>query len=178
MLQLSKSLSKIPIISLRLGGLVGMANEPVINPHNLKVVGWWCKLRGDNTEHILLVSDVRNSTPQGLAIDDESALSHPEELVRYKEIIGAHFQLIGKLVKTKHTKLGRVDDFSYDSQSLFVKKLYVTKPLSKILSSDDNLIVDRSQIVEITDHHILVRDADVKITEKFLTENTAEALAN
>jgi hypothetical protein len=40
----------------------------------------------------------------------------------------------------------------------------VTKPITKIFSSDDTLIIDRTQIIEVTDSYILVRDADVKDT--------------
>ena len=49
---------------------------------------------------------------------------------------------------------------------MFVQKLYVTRSLTKIFSSEDTLIIDRDQILEVTDHHILVEDTDVKATEE------------
>lgn len=137
-----------------------MAAEPVINPHNLKILGWWCKERGKSEPLILLVDDVRQMTPQGLAIDGEHDLSTPQELVRHKEILDIKFQLIGKTVKTKRRKLGKVNDFSYND-GMFVQKLYVSAPIIKLLASTDTHLIDRTQIVEITDDYILVRDTEV-----------------
>ncbi len=169
MLQLSKSLTNVPILSIHLGSPIGTAVEPVINPHNLKILGWWCRLPGSNVHHVLLVEDVRKVSSTGLAVNDESDLSTPDELVRYKDVLKTHFELLDKDVKTKRHKLGKVNDYSYDTDSLFVVKLYVARPLTKIFSTEDTLIVDRSQIIEITDHYILVRDTDVKATEKEAT---------
>ena len=166
MLQLSKSLFDVPILSLRAGHLVAVATEPIINPHNLKILGWWCKVPGSNVHSILLVEDVREASAKGLAVNDEADLSTPDELTRHKEILGIHFELIGKEVKTKRGKLGKVSDYSYDSDSMMVVKLYVARSLTKIFSSEDTLIIDRSQIIEITDRYILVKDTDVKVTEE------------
>jgi len=166
MLQLSKSLTNVPILSLRVGGPIAIAVEPIINPHNLKILGWWCKSPGSTVLHVLLVEDVRQVSPNGLAINDDTDLTNPNELVRHKEVLHTHFELIGKDVKTKRGKLGKVSDYSYDSDSMLVIKLYVARPLTKIFSSEDTLIIDRSQIIEITDHYILVKDTDVKVTEE------------
>lgn len=172
MLQLSKSLMNIPVLSLHAGGPIGVAVGPIINPHNLKIIGWWCKTPGSNVQHVLLVEDVRQVNPNGLAVNDDADLTNPNELVRHKEVLQAHFDLIGKDVKTKRGKLGKVSDYSYDSDSMLVIKLYVARPLRKIFSSEDTLIIDRSQIIEITDHYILVKDTDVKVTEEEMAPAT------
>lgn len=177
MLQLSKSLFKVPVFSLRAGSLITIAAEPIINPHNLKILGWWCKSQSSNVHNILLVEDVREATQKGLAINDEADLSTSDELVRHKDVINAHFELIGKEVKTKHAKLGKVNDYSYETDSMMVIKLYVVRPITKIFSSEDTLIIDRSQIIEITDHYILVKDADVKVTEEEVAPATEAAPA-
>ena len=150
-----------PIMSLRSGTTVAVALEPIINPHNLKIMGWWCK--SGNRQLVLLADDVRETMTDGLAINDEAALSTPEELVRHREILAIRFQLIDKLVKTKRQKLGKVSDYSYN-EGLFVQKLYVARSLIKVFTTEDTLIVDRTQILEVTDNYILVRDADVKAT--------------
>jgi len=149
-------------MSLRLGGQIATAVEPVINPHNLKILGWWCKENGTPNPAVLLAEDVRDSNVHGLAVDDESTLCVPADLVRHKEILDIHFRLLDKPVKTKRSKLGKVSDFSYN-EGLFVQKLYVARPMTKILASEDTLIVDRTQILEVTDHYILVRDTDVTV---------------
>lgn len=164
---MSKSLFNRPIMSLRTGGQVGWAVEPIINPHNLKILGWWCKMSGNGQSLVLLAEDVREMMPTGLAVNDEDALATIDELVRHRDILEVRFELLDKLVKTKKHKLGKVSDFSYND-GMLVQKLYVARPMTKIFSSDDLLLIDRSQILEVTDSYILVRDAEVKATDEEL----------
>lgn len=162
MLMLSKNLLNQPVISLRSSGQIATALEPVINPHNLKILGWWCS--GPSGQRlVLLAEDVRQPLPNGLAVNDEADLSAPEDLVRHTEILNTQFQLMDKLVKTKRQKLGKVSDYSYN-EGMFVQKLYVARPLHKVFTADDTLIIDRTQILEVTDHYILVRDTEIKAT--------------
>lgn len=178
MLLMSKSLYNRPVVSLRLGRPVAVAVEPIINPHNLKILGWWCKTPSSTKQKVLLSEDVRETVPQGLAVNDEDALSHTDELVRHNEILGIHFQLIDKVVKTRRTKLGKITDFAYEDGGMFVQKLYVARPLTKLFASEDTLIIDRNQIIEVTDRYILVRDADVKVTEEELAPAAEAAPAS
>lgn len=159
---LSKSLLNRPVVSLRSGSQVAMAAKPVINPHNLKILGWWCKMPSGQTR-VLLAEDVRELVPDGLAINDEEDLCTPEDLVRHREILDIGFDLIDKPVRTKRQKLGKVSDFSYND-GMFVQKLYVARPLRKVFTTDDTLLIDRSQILEVTDHYILVRDTEIRAT--------------
>ncbi len=165
---MSKSLYKQPVMSLRQGAPIGVAIEPIINPHNLKILGWWCKRPGATKQQVLLAEDVREVMPGGLAVNDEDALSHTDDLVRHNEILSLHFQLLDKTVKTKRSKLGKVADFAYDNEAMLVQKLHVARPLTKLLASEDTLIIDRNQIIEVTDHYILVRDSDVRVSEEEL----------
>jgi uncharacterized protein YrrD len=175
MLLMSKSLLNRPVMSLRSGGQIATTIEPAINPHNLKILGWWCRVTGQNNQQVLLADDVREIMPRGLAINDDSDLSTPEELVRHREILNVHFQLIDKVVKTKRHKLGKVSDYAYDQDSMFIEKLYVMRPLVKLFASDDTLIIGRNQIVEITDKYILVKDADVTVAEEEPEEEVSSA---
>lgn len=159
---LSNTLRNRPVLSLRAGGQIAVANDPVIDPNSLKILGWWCTTQHLPGEGVLLSEDVRESLPQGLAVDDESAISTPKDLVRHQEILNIKFQLLEKVVKTKRHKLGKVSDFTYD-ESMFVQKLYVAKPLVKLFSNEDTLLVDRRQILEVTDTYILVDDADAHV---------------
>ena len=165
MLLMSSSLKNRPIMSLRSGNQIGLAIEPIINPHNLKILGWWSNLANNKALQVLLTEDIREVMPQGLAINDEGDLSTPEDLVRHKDILEAKFQLIDKAVKTKRQKLGKVSDFSYND-GMFVQKLYVSKPITKVFSSEDTHVIDRSQIIEVTDTYILVEDTEVRATDE------------
>jgi len=161
---MSKSLYNRPVMSIRTGSQIAVAAEPIINPHNLKILGWWCNTRGRGRS-VLLAEDVRELMPQGMAVNDEDALSPQEDLARHGDILNIKFQLIDKTVRTKRQKLGKVADFSYND-GLFVQKLYVARPVTKIFSSQDTLLIDRTQILEVTDNYILVRDGEVAATEE------------
>lgn len=175
MLLMSKSLLNRPVMSLRSGGQIATASEPVINPNNLKILGWWCKQPRQNNQVVLLADDVREIMPRGLAINDDTDLSTPEELVRHREILDIRFQLMDKLVKTERHKLGKVSDYAYDQDSLFIEKLYVARPLVKVFASEDTLIIGRNQIIEITDKYILIKDAEVTVAEEEPEEEMASA---
>jgi hypothetical protein len=146
-------------MSLRTGSQIAVAAEPVINPHNLKIMGWWC-VGPANQRLVLLAEDVRESLTDGLAVNNEEALSEPADLVRHKEILDIKFELMDKPVKTKSQKLGRVSDYSYND-GLFIQKLYVARPLRKVFTSEDTLLIDRQQILEVTDKYILVHDTEI-----------------
>ena len=160
MLKLSGTLLNIPVMSLRTGGQIAIARTPIINPHNLKILGWWCD-EPAGKQSILLAEDVREAMTSGLAVNNEEALSEKEDLIRHKEILSINFDLINKPVKTKRNKVGKVSDYSYND-GLFVQKLYVSRPLHKVFSSDETAIIDRQQILEVTDHYILVKDTDIR----------------
>lgn len=175
MLRMSGSLYNKPVISLRISKAIATAIEPVINPHNLKILGWWCKTPGSGGVSVLLSEDVRDITTQGLAVNDEDALSAPEDLARHSEVLNIQFKLIDKVVKTKNHKLGKVSDFSYND-GMFVQKLYVARSLVKVFASEDTLIIDRTQILEVTDSYILVRDTDIKVGQEELAAAPAGAV--
>jgi len=163
MLQLSNTLIDIPVMSLRTLGVVATAERPIINPNNLKIEGWYCQDQFSKNTLILLSKDIRDIVPQGLAIDDYDSLSEPEELVRLQEILEIGFELIGKLVITdRKRKVGKVTDYAVDANSFTVQKLYVSQPVYKNLTGGQ-LSIGRTQIVEITNRHVVVKDVEEKI---------------
>lgn len=165
MLELSAKLLNRAVLSLRTGGQVATAIEPIINPNSLKIEGFYCDDRFDKNRLILLTQDIRDRNERGFVINDHEVLIEPEGLVRLKDILELQFALIGKPVVTvsKH-KLGKVNDYAVDDEALYVQKLYVTQGLVKSLAGG-GLSIDRSQIVEITDRKIVVKDALNTVTE-------------
>ncbi len=163
MLKLSKNILDLPVMSLRTGGKVAVATEPIINPHNLKIEGWYCIDTFDKKLLILLASDVRDFVPQGIAINDYDVLSEPGDLIRLKEVLDLKFEIKGKAVVTnRRRKLGKVEDYALNVKSMRIQKLYVSRPLYKSLS-DGQLSIDRSQIIEITNRKVIVREAEIKV---------------
>jgi uncharacterized protein YrrD len=158
MLQLSGSLLNQPVLSLRTGGALATTTAAVINPNNLKIEGFYCQDRFEKGQLILLATEIRDILPQGLVVNDHDALSEPEELVRIKETLELQFELLGKPVVTvSKEKLGKVNDFAADSETLYIQKLYASQSLLKSLSGGQ-LSIDRNQIVEITNKKIIVQE--------------------
>jgi uncharacterized protein YrrD len=155
-----------PVLSLRTGTEVATALEPIINPGNLKIEGFYCH-DSRSRQHLILVSqDVRDIMPRGIVINDHDQLVQPEELVRLNPVMRLNFVLIGKPVVTAGgSKLGKVGDYSIDVDSMFVQKLYVTQSIFKSLNGG-SLGIDRTQIVEISDKKIVVSDLMEKITAR------------
>lgn len=158
MLKLSATFSSVPVVSLRTGGPVGTALEPVINPNNLKIEGWYVQDRFNKDKLVLLSQDVRDFLPQGIAVNDHEVLSPPEDLVRLKEVMKHKFKPIGKYVTTESDKkIGKVSDYAVETESMFIKKLYVSQSILKDFSGG-TLSIDRTQIIEITDRRIVIEE--------------------
>jgi uncharacterized protein YrrD len=165
MLKLSNALQNIPVMSLRTGGAIGTATEMILNPNNLKIEGWYVEDRFDKKKLVLLRSELRDINPKGLIVNDHEALEEPAELVRLKPITDIAFVLTGKqVISQSGIKYGKVSDFAVDTESLMVKKIYASQSIIKNLSGG-NKSIDRTQIVEITNTHIIIEDPVEKATE-------------
>jgi sporulation protein YlmC with PRC-barrel domain len=152
-----------PILSLRTGTQVATALEPIINPGNLKIEGFYCQDSRSRQQLILVSQDVRDIMPRGIVINDHDVLVLPQDLVRLSSVLNINFVLVGKQVVTSGGhKLGKVGDYSVDTDSMFVQKIYVSQSIFKSFSGG-NLGIDRSQIVEITDKKVVVSDLTLKI---------------
>ncbi len=158
MLQLSNILINRPILSLRTGGVIGQSLRPIINPNNLKVEGFYCDNKFDKSTSILLSQEIRDFIAQGIVVNDHEALTDPDELIRLKDVLELDFEILGKPVVTiSKQKVGKVTDFAFDNETMYVQKLYVGQSLLKSLNSGQ-LSIDRTQIVEITNKKIVVQE--------------------
>lgn len=162
MLRLSSQITNVPVFSLRTGGPIATAVEPIINPNNLTVEGWYCTDRFDKKTLILLTKDLRDFVPKGMAVNDHEDLVDPGELIRLQDVLKLDYTLIGKAVATNQgRKLGRVGDYAVDVDSFIIQKIYVDRPVYRSLT-DGQLSIDHSQVVETTPKKIIVKEADVR----------------
>lgn len=163
MLQLSNALINRPVLSLRTGTTVATIVAPIINPNNLKIEGFYCSDSVNKKRLVLLYQDIRDMIPQGFVVNDHDNLVEPGDLVRLRSVMDLNFDVIGKQVMTTaKEKLGKVTDYATEVTTMYIQKLYVSQPLFKSLSGG-NLGVDRTQIVEITNKHIVVHDLSGKV---------------
>lgn len=158
MLLLIESLLDKPVFSLRTGGPVGFVEQPVLNPHNLKIEGFYVTDSIDKQTLILLCQDIRESSIKGYIINDHGVLAQPDDLVRLKKILSRDFQLIKKPVETVgKEKVGKVTDFAVETTTMYVQKLYVARPFWRN-PAGGSLSIDRSQIVEVTDKRVVINE--------------------
>ena len=153
MLFLSAKLYDTPLFSIRSGGRIGTITEPVINPHNLHIDGFYCDIINQKNVQILLDIHVRDFSGKGIIIDDPEDLSESDELVRLRQIITMHFELLGKTVMVNKKKIGKVSDFAIDSDGLFIQKFYI-QPRVWQSFKQENLVFDRTNVIEVTDTYI------------------------
>jgi len=160
MLYLSTKLKEQPLLSVRSSGRIGTVLEPILNPHNLHIDGFYCEVFSSNSEQILLDIYVRDLGVRGLVIDDHVNLSDPDELVRLQPILDMNFQLVGKQALVNNKKIGKIVDYAIDRDSLFIQKFYVQPPVWQSINQN-NLVFDRLSVVEVTDSHILFSGPEV-----------------
>lgn len=159
MLILGQQLIGKNIMSMRIGRAIGVTTDVIINPNNLKIEGWFAQDLENKKTVFLLSQDVRGFVEQGFAVNDHDALTDPEELVRLKDLLKLNFSLIGKTVVTDHhRRVGKVINFTLNDDNFYIQKLHIGQSVFKSLSGGE-LIVDRNQIIEITDNKIRIREA-------------------
>lgn len=96
MLKLSSSLLNIPIVSLQTGRGIGSARQPLINPNNLKIEGWFCHTLDAKELLFVPIDDIREIGSYGMAVNSIDALAPLEDFVRLAKLIRLNFQLAGK----------------------------------------------------------------------------------
>jgi sporulation protein YlmC with PRC-barrel domain len=179
MLLPSDRLLNMPLMSLQTGTQVGTATKHIVDPRRLNVVAFYCE--GpliDFTPAILHTSDIRELSSIGLIIDDSDVIMSPDDLVRLKEIMEYQFELKGKqVVEEGGRKLGKVEGYVVDSESFYIVKLQVRPSLLQSLGQAE-LLIDRTQIKEINDKHIVVHRAAIKDKSQSLAQSLIPTIDN
>lgn len=164
MLIIGSRLFNHPVMSLHIGGEAARIMAPIIDPRELKIVAFRVDgpLIGVEAGTILETQDIREVSDVGMIIDSTDVLVNPGEVIRLDEVMKLNFELEGMKVETKSgTKLGKVVDYMVNSKDFMIKQIVVGRPLLKSFL-DPELLIGRSQIVEVTDYKIIVKDGDVK----------------
>jgi len=168
---LSSQIQDAPILSIRNGHTVAVAGSILIDADKLEAAAVFCKSpgwRGDN--HVLLLRDIREFSRAGIIIDSLEDIEDIGEIIRLGDIVERNYQVIGKPVVTESgTKLGKVEDYSVDTDSNLIQKIYIKPSLLKNLMVN-NLVIDRKHIVRAEDHKIIVSDASLKSPDKAKAE--------
>ncbi|NTW62117.1 hypothetical protein HGB25_01750 [Candidatus Saccharibacteria bacterium] len=158
MLILGSRLIGTPIMSLQTGAQLASIKAPVIDTSNLKIVGY--EVEGpllDIRPALLRIDDVRELSNVGMIIDSSDEFVGVDDVIDMGKMYKLNFKLIGlQVISESKQKLGRVSDYSLDTSSFVIQQLNVRHGIIKSFT-DTELLIHRSQIVEINDSAIVVR---------------------
>ena len=170
MILLGSTLINAPVIGLQTGAELARTKAPIIDPASLTILAY--ELEGPLlAEHpsLLRLADVRELSSMGLIVDSSNEFVLPEDVIKLGEIYKLNFALVGmNVTDEKRSKLGKVVDYTLDTGGFIVQQLTVRRPLLQSLN-DTELLIHRSQIIEINDSAIVVH-SEAKAPEPELHE--------
>lgn len=180
MLVNANKLSNFPILSLHVGGQIASVKELIIDPNSLSLLAvrvQSAKLElGD--DNILLMDSVREYSAIGMIVDSEDEFVNGEDIIRVKKVLDLNFELNGLKVITKsQSKLGKVADFVLQSSTWGVQQLIIQRPMMKAFI-DPELTIDRTQIIEVDDYQVIVKDEYEKAQAKATTDGLVPDFVN
>lgn len=157
-----------PILSLHIGGRIANVVETVVDPNTLKIVA--CRvdgpLVGREIGEILPMASVREFSRLGMIVDSGDEFVEANDVVRIKNLLELNFSLLGLKAETrKGHKLGKVSDFTVEPESWQIQQLVVQRPMMQSFL-DPELTIARSQISEINDYKVIVKDSTEKAKTK------------
>jgi sporulation protein YlmC with PRC-barrel domain len=155
-------MKSLPIISLQTGEAVGWTKQAVFDIAALEIQAFECQSAAGNRSVVLMTRDIRQLASDCVIIDSEDELADPKDIVRLRAILKANFNPLGKsVVSDSGRKLGSVEDFTINLETTRVQKLHVRQSLIQAWLGG-SLIIDRTQIIDITPRQITVREATLK----------------
>jgi len=171
MLLLGSQLINTPVLSLQTGAKLAAANTPLIDPSSLKIVAY--TLEGPlltERPSLILTDDIRELSTIGMIVDSADEFIRLDDVIKIEKLYRLGFNLLGINVvdETKH-KLGKVEDYSVESEDFVIQQLNVKRGVLQALT-ETSLLIHRSQIVEINDHNIIVRTTAKKLESITKTE--------
>lgn len=167
----ASQLPNCPILSLHVGGQIARVVELIVDPDSLVLVV--VRVTGNLVKpeegDILMMDSVREFSRAGMIIDSNDEFVRDEDIVRVQKIVELNFDLRGLKVTTKKkAKLGKVSDFVLQTNNWSVQQLIVQRPIMKALI-DPELIINRSQIIEVDDYQVVVKEEHEKTKSKVKT---------
>ena len=179
MLIYNSKLLNAPILSVQESGKVASVSNTIVDPDSLKIIAF--RIHGAiNSEggNILDARSIREYSTLGMVIDSTDEIISASDVVRIEKVVELNFSLLGLKVETKKgSKLGKVIDFTVTDDNFSVQQIIVKRPTIKSFL-DSELVVPRSEIVEITDYKIIVRDEEKVIKERALKEDFVPNFVN
>ena len=163
MLLVGSKMLDFPVLSLHVGGEIARTQRAIIDPDDLKIIAY--TVDGPI---------IHNDPEVGDILDSTDVFTTREDVIKLDEIMGLEFDLVGlKVVDQKGKKMGKIVDYTIDSGSFTVYQLIVQRP---VMSSflDPQLTINRSQIVEIDDFKVTIKNSTSQVKVKKPKEEVKE----
>ena len=165
------------VMSLQTGKELARTHAAIINPHNLSIIAYL--LVGehlDSDPSYLRVADIREVGGLGIIVDSSDEFIETDDIITDEAIYELDFTLLDKhVLDDRRKKLGKVSDYTVDVDSFVIQQLTVKRPFLKSFT-DDELLINRRQIVEVTDSAIVIKSGKIK-AEK-ITQGMSRHYAN
>ena len=147
-------------MSLQTGGRLASTQKPIIDPSNLKIVAF--EVEGpllSERPSLLRVDEIREMGRVGMIVNSNDEFIGVHDVIKIERLYEQDFKLVGMAVldDTKR-RLGKVEDFTVDTDSFVIQQLTVQRGFLKGLT-DTGLLISRTQIIEINDNEIIVKSA-------------------
>lgn len=158
MLILGSRFNQQPVMSLHVGTKIASLKAPIINPDNLKIIAYKVNISPQvkDQNNYLLIEDVREIGRLGIIIDDADHIVTDGDVIRLDKLIDIDFEIDGiAIIDENDKKIGKLTDYSIDLDSFYIKKLHVRKGFFNSFK-DTELLIDRSQVFEVTDNYIKI----------------------
>lgn len=164
MLLLGSRLVGTSIMSLQTGTRLAITKNPIIDPSNLRIVAY--EVDGPmlaTRPSFIRIADVRELSDIGMIIDSNDEFIGLNDVIAIQKIYDLGFQLLGlSVIDQTKRKLGKVEDYSIDTDSFIIQQLTIRQGFIKSIA-DTELLIHRSQIIEINDHAIIVKTTAKKL---------------
>lgn len=180
MLIYSKQLTRCPILSLHVGRPIAETVKTIIDPNDLKIVGFKIAggVVGGEIGDILRTESVREFSDIGMIVDSEDVFVSRNDVVKLDEIMSLEFELIGlKCVTKKGTKLGKIIDYTIEPTTFEIMQIVIQRPTFKSFI-DPELIIPRNEIIEVDDFKVTVKDEEDKIRKRATKEDFVPNFVN
>ncbi len=151
-----------PVGALEEKAKVGTARDIVVNPEDGRVLALVIRtgFLGQGYK-VVDWQDVRAVEKSGVVVGTVEQMLAPEEMVRVDQLIKDGFQLVGlPVITTGGHKIGRVNNFCFDSDTGRLSQLYVRSILGP------NRIIGMSSVVRVESRKVVVRNTETKCRAK------------
>lgn len=173
----SRNIGK-PVMSLQTGSRLGIASRALFDPTNLTIAAYEVTGPLVHTRPTYLrVNEIREVGNIGIIIDSNDDLVELDDVIRIKQLHEIDFPLLDMpVIDESKRKLGKVSDYTIETGSFVVEQLHVRRGIIKGIT-ETSLLINRSQVVKVTDNEIIVKTTAKKVVEP-VTESRRHEYVN